>query len=194
MHDCRAWSLVVLAVLTAQPITGLLVLPVIPHGRRRRSRTQSLCGSDRIWPTTWWTSAVVVFLALNSPGIVVVRVIVIALLISNLRATWIAGHWKPESEEAALPPRLGDTLADKFPTDGPRLSGPKSRWFITSSRSECCAHRRRTHHRALSAASTSAGDSREIDYFPMQKVLKIKFKISSVVVAPVIASSGRKAL
>src|SRR5437763_10785773 len=32
------------------------------------------------------------------------------------------------------------------------------------------------------------------NYFPMQNVLKIKFRMSSVVVAPVIASSGRKAL
>ena len=31
-------------------------------------------------------------------------------------------------------------------------------------------------------------------YFPMQKVLKIKFRMSSVVVAPVIASSGRSAV
>ena len=31
-------------------------------------------------------------------------------------------------------------------------------------------------------------------YFPMQNLLKIKFRMSSVVVAPVIASSGRSAL
>lgn len=31
-------------------------------------------------------------------------------------------------------------------------------------------------------------------YFPMQNVLKIRFRISSAVVAPVMASSGRKAL
>jgi hypothetical protein len=35
---------------------------------------------------------------------------------------------------------------------------------------------------------------KDYSYLPMQNVLKIKFKISSVVVAPVIASSGRKAL
>ena len=31
------------------------------------------------------------------------------------------------------------------------------------------------------------------DYFPMQNVLKIKFNMSSFVVAPVIASNGRRA-
>ena len=31
-------------------------------------------------------------------------------------------------------------------------------------------------------------------YFPMQKVLKIRFRMSSLVVAPVISSSGRNAL
>jgi hypothetical protein len=38
-----------------------------------------------------------------------------------------------------------------------------------------------------------ARDRTEPDYFPMQNVLKIKFNMSSVVVAPVIASSGRSA-
>ncbi len=31
-------------------------------------------------------------------------------------------------------------------------------------------------------------------YFPMQNLLKIKFRMSSFVVAPVISSSGRRAL
>jgi hypothetical protein len=66
-----------------------------------------------------------VFLLLNSPGIAVVRVIIIALLFSNLRATWIAGNWKPESEEAALPPRLGDTFTDKLAERWPAWLWPK---------------------------------------------------------------------
>src|SRR5579864_2215229 len=40
--------------------------------------------------------ASVVFLFLNSPGIGVVRIIITALLLSNLRATWVAAGWKPE--------------------------------------------------------------------------------------------------
>ena len=49
-----------------------------------------------------------------SPGMIVLRVIITALLLSNLRATWIAAHWQPGAEDAALPMRLSDTLADKF--------------------------------------------------------------------------------
>jgi len=58
-------------------------------------------------------AAAVVFLmylldTLVSPG--VVRVLLSALLLSNLRATWIAANWSPDSEEAALPPRLRGNL------------------------------------------------------------------------------------
>src|SRR5579864_5902390 len=69
------------------------------------------------------------FVALNSPGIGVVKVIVIALLLSNLRATWIAGNWKPDSEEAALPPRLGDTFFDKLADKWPAFVWPKVKVF-----------------------------------------------------------------
>jgi hypothetical protein len=34
----------------------------------------------------------------------------------------------------------------------------------------------------------------KLGYFPMQKVLKIRLRMSSVVVAPVMASRGRRAL
>jgi hypothetical protein len=64
-----------------------------------------------------------------SPGIGIVRVIVIALLFSNLRATWIASGWKPDSEEAALPPRFGDTFFDKFADKWPAFIWPKIKWF-----------------------------------------------------------------
>lgn len=66
-----------------------------------------------------------VHLLFNSPGISVVKIIIIALLFSNLRATWIASGWKPESEEAALPPRMGDTFFDKFADNWPTFIWPK---------------------------------------------------------------------
>jgi hypothetical protein len=47
-------------------------------------------------------------------GIHVVRVLILALLLSNLRATWIASRWNADSEEAALPPRLRETWTDVF--------------------------------------------------------------------------------
>jgi hypothetical protein len=65
----------------------------------------------------------------NSPGIAVVRIIVLALLLSNLRATWIAAGWKPDSEEAALPPRLAETFFDKLADKWPAFIWPKIKWL-----------------------------------------------------------------
>ncbi len=47
---------------------------------------------------------------------------------SNLRATWIADHWEPGSEEAALPPRMGETFADKLSDKWPELIWPRIKW------------------------------------------------------------------
>lgn len=69
------------------------------------------------------------FVFLNSPAVGVIKIIVIALLLSNLRATWIAGNWKPDSEEAALPPRTGDTFFDKFSDQWPAFIWPKVKWL-----------------------------------------------------------------
>lgn len=60
-------------------------------------------------------------------GLGVLRVIVGALLLSNLRATWIAASWKPDSEEAAPPPRLAETLSDRFVDQLPAWLWPKVR-------------------------------------------------------------------
>ena len=64
---------------------------------------------------------------LFSPG--VVRILFAALLLSNLRATWIASGWQPGSEESFLPPRLNETLADKFRDVLPAWLWPKIRAF-----------------------------------------------------------------
>ena len=68
-------------------------------------------------------------------GLGVVRVLLGALLLSNLRATWIASFWKPESEEAALPSRLAETLGDKFADRLPQWLWPKVRipYYVFSS-------------------------------------------------------------
>jgi hypothetical protein len=60
-------------------------------------------------------------------GPTVISVLLSALLLSNLRATWIASKWKPDSEEAALPPRLGATWGDKFADRFPMWLWPKIR-------------------------------------------------------------------
>jgi hypothetical protein len=76
-------------------------------------------------------AALVVFLMFaadmvaGGPG--VFRILIGALLLSNVRATWIAFDWKPESEEAALPPRFSDTLGDKFADQFPAFLWPKIR-------------------------------------------------------------------
>lgn len=62
-------------------------------------------------------------------GAGVLRVLLLALLLSNVRATWIASHWQPDSEDAALPPRLSDTYGDKFADKLPMWLWPKVRYF-----------------------------------------------------------------
>jgi hypothetical protein len=73
--------------------------------------------------------ASIVLVFANSPGIRVVKIIIIALLLSNLRATWIAAGWKPHSEEAALPPRFSETFLDKFADTWPAWIWPKVKVF-----------------------------------------------------------------
>src|SRR5258708_19509345 len=57
---------------------------------------------------------------LGSPGSIVLRMIIAALLLSNLRATWIAARWRSGSDEPALPLPLAHTwphtLPNKWPT------------------------------------------------------------------------------
>jgi hypothetical protein len=59
------------------------------------------------------------------PG--VLGVLIAALLLSNLRATWLASTWKLGSEQAAAPPRLAETFGDKFSDQVPRWLWPKIR-------------------------------------------------------------------
>jgi hypothetical protein len=57
----------------------------------------------------------------------VLRIILNALLLSNLRATWMAATWKPESEEAILPPRMNESFTDKLSDQLPAWLWPKVR-------------------------------------------------------------------
>jgi len=76
-------------------------------------------------------AAVVVFvmyiadMLLSGPG--VLKVFIAALLLSNIRATWLASGWRPESDEAVLPPRFAETWADKFADQLPMWLWPKVR-------------------------------------------------------------------
>jgi len=62
---------------------------------------------------------------LTAPG--VVRILITALLFSNLRATWMASNWEAGSEAAILPPRMAETLGDKFADRLPQWLWPKVR-------------------------------------------------------------------
>ncbi|MFZ0731842.1 MAG: hypothetical protein WAM79_05925 [Candidatus Sulfotelmatobacter sp.] len=119
-----AMSLAFLA-FNRQPITGLLIFLLFHFGGIGVREHNPFAAAITLIYYLVDFLASFMFLFLNSPGIGVVKVIVIALLISNLRATWIAGNWKPDSEEAALPPRLGETLFDKFADKWPAFIWPK---------------------------------------------------------------------
>lgn len=56
---------------------------------------------------------------------VAVRLIFTAVLLANLRATWIASAWQPGSQEAVLPARLSETLGDKLSDQLPLWLWPK---------------------------------------------------------------------
>lgn len=60
-------------------------------------------------------------------GIGVVKVLIMALLLANFRAIWIASRWKPESDEGILAPRFSETWSDKFADRLPMWLWPKVR-------------------------------------------------------------------
>lgn len=78
-----------------------------------------------------YAAAVVLLLyvtdALTSLGNPVLKILFIALLLANLRATWISSRWKPESVEAIPPPRFAETWGDKFADKLPMWLWPKLR-------------------------------------------------------------------
>jgi hypothetical protein len=110
-----------LALLTVagHPLTGILVSLLFHFG-----------GVGVREHNPFAAAVVLIYFAIDTwtSGVGVVRIIVNALLLSNLRATWIAAGWKPDSEEAALPPRFGDTFFDKFADKWPAWIWPKVKW------------------------------------------------------------------
>jgi hypothetical protein len=116
-------------VLAGQPITGVLVFLLFHLGGVGVREHNPFAAAVVLFYYVADFLASFVFVLFNSPGIGVVKIIVIALLLSNLRATWIAGNWKPESEEASLPPRLGGTFFDKLVDLWPAFIWPKVKWL-----------------------------------------------------------------
>ena len=71
----------------------------------------------------------------------VLRIVFLGLLVTNLRATFIASEWRPAAEGEDLPQRFSDTLRDKLvdswpPKLWPRLQVPfyvlAGLWLILS--------------------------------------------------------------
>jgi hypothetical protein len=119
------WVCVIVAVLalvfsafTGHPVAGaflLLFYYLGGVGVRERSRY----------------AAAVVFAMFAADTVVsgfgLPRLIISGLLLSNLRATWIAAHWNPESAEAVMPPRFSESWSDKFADQLPTRLWPKVR-------------------------------------------------------------------
>ncbi len=110
-------SLVIL-VATGQTLAGVftfLLLYLGAVGVRERSR--------------YAAAIVLLFYGIDAivSGVSVLKILFAALLLSNLRATWIAAQWKPESDQAAFPPRLSETLGDKLADQLPPWLWPKIR-------------------------------------------------------------------
>jgi hypothetical protein len=73
-------------------------------------------------------SAIVVFImflanTVASPGIL--NVILTAVLLSTLRATFIASFWEPGAADTEMPIRLSETWGDKFADQWPKWLWPK---------------------------------------------------------------------
>jgi hypothetical protein len=126
---CTIVGLMSLVFLTLahQPVTGILIFLLFHMGGVGVREHNPFAAAIILVYYVIDFLASAVFLLANSPGIAVVRIIVTALLLSNLRATWIAGNWKPDSEEAALPPRFGETFFDKLVDKWPAFIWPKVR-------------------------------------------------------------------
>lgn len=108
---------VIVAAVQGHPVAGFFALLFYflgGVGVRERSRYAAAI-------------VLVLYLAEFALGVSIMRVILLGVLLSNLRATWIAYSWKPESTEGAIPPRFGETLADKFADRLPLWLWPKVR-------------------------------------------------------------------
>ena len=121
-------SFVFVGLLAGQPITGFLIFLLFHFGGVGVREHNPYAAAIVLIYYVIDLLASIVLLFATSPGIGVVKIIVTALLLSNLRATWIASGWKPDSEEAALPPRMGETFFDKLADKWPALIWPKVKW------------------------------------------------------------------
>ena len=107
----------VISVITGQPIVGIFVFLFYYFGGvgvREHSTFAAIV-------------VLAMFIADTAFSPSVPRVLLTALLLSNLRATWIASAWKPDSPDTAMPIRFNETWGDKFVDKWPQALWPKVR-------------------------------------------------------------------
>lgn len=109
----------VISAITGHPIAGIFVLLFYYFGGvgvREHSRYAA-------------TVVLVLYVidSLLSTGNPAIKILVGALLLANLRATWIASRWRPGADEAAPVPRFNETWTDKFADQLPMWLWPKLR-------------------------------------------------------------------
>lgn len=103
----------VMSVLGGHPIAGFFVLLIYYFGGtgvRERSRFAAATVLI-LFLTDFVGSIILTGSAAIGPASGVFRILMTALLVSNLRATWIAAQWERGSE---VLPRFGDTWTEKF--------------------------------------------------------------------------------
>lgn len=71
--------------------------------------------------------AIILINTLIQPG--VLGVLLTAILLSNVRAVWIARRWQSGTEDAELPPRFNTTFFDVLVDQLPQKSWPVLRWI-----------------------------------------------------------------
>src|SRR5271165_7032317 len=123
-------------LLQGQPILGITVLLFFYFGGVGVRERDLYAAAIVFVFYSLDTLVSLIFLMVASPwGMSVLRVVITALLFSNLRATWLASRWQPGSEQAALPPRFNETWSDKFVDQWPARIWPKAPipYYICSS-------------------------------------------------------------
>ncbi|HEY6348375.1 MAG TPA: hypothetical protein VI636_03095 [Candidatus Angelobacter sp.] len=120
----------ILSLIVDQPFIGLLYLIfyyIGGVGVRERSRYAAIVVAFMYALETLFVvlTSDLRTLTIYLSARLVIHVLLTALLLANVRATWIASQWSPTSEEAILPPRLNDTWTDKLADQAPMWLWPR---------------------------------------------------------------------
>jgi hypothetical protein len=113
------------AALNGQPIAGISIVLFYYVGAIG-VREHSLYAAGAVF-LMYFLSAAASFPAAGF--MITVQVILVALLLSNFRATWIASDWKAAGTGGPMPLRLDETWRDKLADKWPQWLWPKLRIF-----------------------------------------------------------------